>query len=103
MALLQISEPGESPEPHQRRVAFGIDLGTTNSLIAVMRNGSAEVLADAAGRPLLPSALELYRLGWDLAEIAIYISEFRRPHQSTADVDAAWTNLNHYLGSPRTQ
>ena len=63
MALLQISEPGKSPEPHQRRVALGIDLGTTNSLVAVVRNGSAEVLADAAGRPLLPSVVRYEESG----------------------------------------
>jgi molecular chaperone HscA len=57
MVLLQISEPGESPAPHQRKVAIGIDLGTTNSLVAVVKNGSAEVLADEAGRPLLPSVV----------------------------------------------
>jgi len=57
MALLQISEPGESPAPHQRRLAVGIDLGTTNSLVAAVRSGAAEVLADAQGRALLPSAV----------------------------------------------
>ncbi|MGE5640115.1 MAG: Fe-S protein assembly chaperone HscA [Clostridia bacterium] len=55
MALLQISEPGQSPEPHQHRLAVGIDLGTTNSLVATVRNGVAAVLPDAYGRPLLPS------------------------------------------------
>ncbi len=55
MALLQISEPGMSQEPHQRRLAVGIDLGTTNSLIATVRSGVATVLPDAQGRPLLPS------------------------------------------------
>jgi molecular chaperone HscA len=55
MALFQISEPGQSPEPHQRRLAVGIDLGTTNSLVATVRSGAATVLADAEGRPLLPS------------------------------------------------
>ena len=57
MALLQISEPGMSPEPHQRRLAVGIDLGTTNSLAATVRSGVAEVLPDALGRPLLPSVV----------------------------------------------
>ena len=52
MALLQISEPGQSPDPHQRRIAIGIDLGTTNSLVASVRHGAAECLPDAAGRPL---------------------------------------------------
>src|SRR5258706_15026324 len=55
MALFQISEPGESPEPHQRKLAVGIDLGTTNSLVATVRSGSATVLPDEQGRPLLPS------------------------------------------------
>jgi molecular chaperone HscA len=55
MALFQISEPGESPAPHQRKRAIGIDLGTTNSLVATVRNGLAVVLPDADGRPLVPS------------------------------------------------
>jgi len=55
MALLQISEPGQSPAPHQQRRAVGIDLGTTNSLVATVRSGVATVLPDAQGRPLLPS------------------------------------------------
>ncbi len=55
MALLQISEPGQSPQPHQRKHAVGIDLGTTNSLVATVRSGMAEVLSDEQGRELLPS------------------------------------------------
>jgi len=55
MALLQLSEPGESPDPHARRVAVGIDLGTTHSLVAALRHGHAETLPDAEGRVLLPS------------------------------------------------
>ncbi|MDR0481092.1 MAG: Fe-S protein assembly chaperone HscA [Gallionellaceae bacterium] len=57
MALLQISEPGLSPEPHQRRLAAGIDLGTTHSLVATVRNGISTVLNDAAGCALLPSVV----------------------------------------------
>ena len=57
MALLQISEPGQSPDPHQRRIAVGIDLGTTHSLVAAVRHGAAECLPDAQGRVLLPSAV----------------------------------------------
>jgi molecular chaperone HscA len=49
MALLQISEPGQSPDPHQRRIAVGIDLGTTHSLVAAVRHGTAECLPDAPG------------------------------------------------------
>lgn len=55
MALLQISEPGMSTAPHQHRLAVGIDLGTTNSLVATVRNSIPEVLNDEEGRPLLPS------------------------------------------------
>jgi molecular chaperone HscA len=55
MALLQISEPGMSTVPHQRRLAIGIDLGTTNSLVATVRNSIPEVLTDEEGRALLPS------------------------------------------------
>ena len=57
MALLQISEPGQSPDPHQRRIAVGIDLGTTHSLVAAVRNGAAECLPDEQGRVILPSAV----------------------------------------------
>ena len=55
MALLQISEPGQSPNPHERRLAVGIDLGTTHSLVAAVRSGVAECLPDEQGRVLLPS------------------------------------------------
>ncbi|SDJ83783.1 Fe-S protein assembly chaperone HscA [Microbulbifer yueqingensis] len=57
MALLQISEPGQTPEPHQRKRAVGIDLGTTNSLVATVRSGSAEVIAAEDGSLILPSAV----------------------------------------------
>jgi molecular chaperone HscA len=57
MALLQISEPGASPDPHQRRIAVGIDLGTTHSLVAAVRNGVAECLPDGQGRVILPSVV----------------------------------------------
>ena len=70
MALLQISEPGQAPDPHQRRIAVGIDLGTTHSLVASVRNGVAECLPDAEGRVLLPSAVryvdrERRQIGFD--------------------------------------
>ena len=57
MALLQISEPGQTPDPHERRIAIGIDLGTTHSLVASVRNGTAECLPDEQGRLLLPSVV----------------------------------------------
>ncbi|MBV7485661.1 Fe-S protein assembly chaperone HscA [Bordetella sp. BOR01] len=63
MALLQISEPGESPAPHQRKLAVGIDLGTTNSLVAAVRSSTPEVLRDADGQALLPSAVRYFADG----------------------------------------
>ena len=60
MALLQISEPGQSPAPHARKFVAGIDLGTTNSLIATVRDGEVAVLADAAGEVLLPSVVRFH-------------------------------------------
>ena len=63
MALLQISEPGQSPDPHQRRIAVGIDLGTTHSLVAAVRNGVAECLPDDEGRVLLPSVVRYMEMG----------------------------------------
>ena len=76
MALLQISEPGQSPKPHERRIAVGIDLGTTHSLVAAVRSGVAECLPDDAGRVLLPSVVHYMaddkrQIGFDaLASIA---------------------------------
>lgn len=63
MALLQISEPGESPAPHERKLAVGIDLGTTNSLVATVRSSVPEVLRDEDGRALLPSAVRYLAQG----------------------------------------
>ena len=60
MALLQIAEPGMSREPHQHRLAVGIDLGTTNSLVATVRSGIAVVLNDAEGQALLPSVVRYF-------------------------------------------
>ena len=57
MALLQISEPGQAPDPHARRIGIGIDLGTTHSLVASVRSGVAECLPDHQGRVILPSAV----------------------------------------------
>ena len=73
MALLQISEPGQSPQPHQRKHAVGIDLGTTNSLVAAVRSGSPETLADEQGRHLLPSVVHYFKdgvscIGYEAAE-----------------------------------
>ena len=63
MALLQISEPGQAPDPHQRRIAVGIDLGTTHSLVASVRNSVAECLPDAHGQVILPSAVRYLENG----------------------------------------
>ena len=63
MELLQISEPGQTPNPHQRRIAVGIDLGTTHSLVASVRHGVAECLPDAQGRVILPSVVRYLKDG----------------------------------------
>ncbi|WP_302944230.1 Fe-S protein assembly chaperone HscA [Turicimonas muris] len=63
MSLLQISEPGMSTAPHEERLAVGIDLGTTNSLVATVRNGSQEVLVDEKGEKLLPSVVRYLENG----------------------------------------
>ena len=73
MALLQISEPGQSTDPHQHRVAIGIDLGTTNSLVATVRSGEAVCLQDQQGRSLLPSVVHFGEseklIGYDAAAL----------------------------------
>ena len=58
MALLQIAEPGMSLAPHERKVAIGIDLGTTNSLVAVIRDALPKVLPDEKGHELFPSVIQ---------------------------------------------
>ncbi len=70
MALLQISEPDDSPAPHQRKLAVGIDLGTTNSLVATVRHGIPVVLPDEEGRPLLPSIVRYGERGVDVGYAA---------------------------------
>jgi molecular chaperone HscA len=75
MALLQISEPGQSPDPHQRRIAVGIDLGTTHSLVASVRSGVAECLPDDDGRVILPSVVRFMpgqgrQIGFDAVQSA---------------------------------
>jgi len=63
MALLSIAEPGMATAPHQHRLAVGIDLGTTNSLVAAVRSGASSILADGEGRALLPSAVRYHADG----------------------------------------
>lgn len=70
MALLQIAEPGQSAAPHEHRLAAGIDLGTTNSLVATVRSGRAETLPDADGKHLLPSVVRYTASGVDVGESA---------------------------------
>ncbi|HEJ5744246.1 TPA: Fe-S protein assembly chaperone HscA [Pseudomonas aeruginosa] len=70
MALLQIAEPGQSPKPPERRLAVGIDLGTTNSLVAAVRSGVAEPLPDAQGRLILPSAVRYHAERAEVGESA---------------------------------
>ncbi|VAX13453.1 Chaperone protein HscA [hydrothermal vent metagenome] len=70
MALLQISEPGQTTAPHQHRLAAGIDLGTTNSLVATVRSGQAETLTDSEGRHLLPSVVHYEKDGFSIGHEA---------------------------------
>ncbi|MFK3619852.1 Fe-S protein assembly chaperone HscA [Pasteurella multocida] len=74
MALLQIAEPGQSASPHQHKLAVGIDLGTTNSLIATVRSGQVDILLDEKERPLVPSVVHFEQdnviVGYEAAELA---------------------------------
>ena len=94
MALLQISEPGQSPDPHQRRIAVGIDLGTTHSLVAAVRHGVAECLPDAQGRVLLPSVVRYLEGGRRL------IGEAAREHQSE-DPENTVVSVKRFMGRRR--
>lgn len=70
MALLQIAEPGQSPQPHQRRLAVGIDLGTTNSLVAALRSGITAPLADTDGEVILSSAVRYHADRVEVGQLA---------------------------------
>lgn len=107
MALLQISEPGLSAAPHQRKLAAGIDLGTTNSLVATVRSGQAETLPDHDGRHLLPSVVHYQQqglnVGWDAraqaaTDPANTISSVKRlMGRSLADIQARYPHLPYAL------
>lgn len=86
MALLQISEPGASPDPHQRRIAVGIDLGTTHSLVAAVRNGVAECLPDAQGRVLLPSVVRYLESGGRQIGYEAQAAQAQDPENTIASV-----------------
>ncbi len=104
MALLQIAEPGQSAAPHQQKLAVGIDLGTTNSLIATVRNGHSDILLDEKNRPLLPSVVHFGKdenviVGYEAAELATQdpqntmISVKRLIGRSLADIQQRYPNL----------
>ncbi|EKN5072065.1 Fe-S protein assembly chaperone HscA [Yersinia enterocolitica] len=103
MALLQISEPGLTAAPHQRRLAAGIDLGTTNSLVATVRSGKAQTLADEQLRDLLPSVVHYQQnnidVGWNARGLAALdpvntISSVKRMMgRSLADIVQRYPNL----------
>ena len=86
MALLQISEPGMSTAPHQRRLAAGIDLGTTNSLVASVRSGVAETLPDEQGRHLLPSVVYYRNDGPPLVGYEALEKADEDPHNTIASI-----------------
>src|SRR3954463_1295399 len=91
MALLQISEPGQSSAPHEHRLAGGIDLGTTNSLVATVRSGGATVLPDAQGRPLLPSVVR-YR-----ADGRVEVGHAAQAHQAV-DPTNTIVSVKRFMG-----
>jgi molecular chaperone HscA len=91
MALLQIAEPGQSTEPHQHRLAVGIDLGTTNSLVATMRSGDATVLPDLQGHALLPSIVRY------LADGKIEVGYRAQAHQAD-DPKNSIASVKRYMG-----
>jgi len=91
MALLQIAEPGMSTAPHQHRLAVGIDLGTTNSLVATVRSGSPEVLSDEEGRSLLPSIVRYLENGH------AHIGHKARAHQTT-DPKNTIVSVKRFMG-----
>jgi Fe-S protein assembly chaperone hscA len=104
MALLQIAEPGRSAAPHQHKLAVGIDLGTTNSLVATVRNGQAEILTDEQQRPLVPSIVHFgsnqqITVGYEAGALAsqdpknTVISVKRLIGRSLADVKARYPDL----------
>ncbi len=82
MALLQISEPGLSTAPHEHRLAVGIDLGTTNSLVATVRNGMSVVLNDEHGRPLLPSVVRYLKNGETVVGYDAQARQSQDPHNT---------------------
>ncbi|EOV8179149.1 Fe-S protein assembly chaperone HscA [Raoultella planticola] len=107
MALLQISEPGLSAAPHQRRLAAGIDLGTTNSLVATVRSGQAETLPDHQGRYLLPSVVNYHEsglsVGYDarhnaaLDPVNTISSVKRMMGRSLADIQTRYPHMPYQL------
>ncbi|KLN46669.1 chaperone protein HscA [Providencia rettgeri] len=109
MALLQISEPGMTAAPHQRKLAAGIDLGTTHSLIATVRSGEAAALPDSQGRVLLPSIVnyqpESKLVGWDAKQLAeqdpvnTIISVKRMMGRSLADIQKRYPDLPYQLSA----
>ena len=86
MALLQISEPGQAPNPHERRVAVGIDLGTTHSLVAAVRHGVAECLPDGEGRVILPSIVRYMDGGGRQIGFAAQGAVVSDPHNTITSV-----------------
>ena len=95
MALLQISEPGESAAPHQHRLAVGIDLGTTNSLVATVRHSIPVVIDDAEGRSLLPSVVRY------LAGGAVEVGYEAQKHQSL-DPRNTIVSVKRFMGRSRS-
>ena len=113
MALLQIAEPGQAAAPHQRRLAIGIDLGTTNSLVATVRSGQAQTLRDEQDRVLLPSVVhydhDKVTVGYTAQAMAdkdpsnTIVSVKRFMGQALCDVTAKWQHLPYQFAPQENQ
>ncbi|GLP95178.1 Fe-S protein assembly chaperone HscA [Paraferrimonas sedimenticola] len=109
MALLQIAEPGQSAAPHQQKLAAGIDLGTTNSLVASVRSGQAETLANSIGEQSIPSVVRFHDAGVQVGREAMaqavadprntIASVKRYMGRSLADVQARYPNAPYELSA----
>jgi len=111
MALLQIAEPGQSTAPHEHRIAVGIDLGTTNSLVATVRSGETTVLEDESGHTLLPSVVRYGQDGTAEVGLAAQLRQSDDPHNTIVsvkrfmgrglkDIPGAGTTPYHFVEAP---
>lgn len=95
MALLQIAEPGQSAAPHQHKLAIGIDLGTTNSLVATVQSGEARTLTDEQGQAMLPSVVRYQAGGITVGQEAV--------QAATLDPENTLISIKRFLGKTQAE